>query len=317
MGALSSERWRRDPLRLALKAIERDPSLQPSTKYQYSKAVQNAIDAGVNLTNADDLNAYAQTLNASSRAFLSAVVAKITRALESNVKAEATPDNIAAVTATIYRAEALRDAVKPQQTSGQKTHTWLTQMEVKALILACETRTSGNPEFPIIAQRDKLALGLLVAAGLRRAEAVALTFADVKQQPVKGRVRRVLDVQGKGAKNRTVPISDKLAAMIDAWSEVIGGEGRVLRSLGRNRALGDSLSTTAVYHLVQKRGELMDRPNLEPHDLRRTFAQLGYEAGVSITQISTLLGHANVETTQRYLNLELDLEMTASDFIPL
>jgi integrase len=44
-----------------------------------------------------------------------------------------------------------------------------------------------------------------------------------------------------------------------------------------------------VYHLVQKRGELMGRPNLEPHDLRRTFAQLGYEAGVSITQISTLL----------------------------
>jgi integrase len=61
----------------------------------------------------------------------------------------------------------------------------------------------------------------------------------------------------------------------------------------------------------------MGRPNLEPHDLRRTFAQLGYEAGVSITQISTLLGHATVETTQRYLNLELDLEMTASDFIPL
>jgi integrase len=146
---------------------------------------------------------------------------------------------------------------------------------------------------------------------------VALTFADVKQQPVKGRVRRVLDVQGKGAKNRTVPISDKLAAMIDAWGEVVDGEGRVLRSLGRNRVPGASLSTTAVYHLVQKRGELMGRSNLEPHDLRRTFAQLGYEAGVSITQISTLLGHANVETTQRYLNLELDLEMTASDFIPL
>jgi integrase len=53
------------------------------------------------------------------------------------------------------------------------------------------------------------------------------------------------------------------------------------------------------------------------HDLRRTFAKLGYEAGVPITQISKLLGHSSVATTQRYLNLELNLEITISDFIPL
>jgi integrase len=76
------------------------------------------------------------------------------------------------------------------------------------------------------------------------------------------------------------------------------------------------MSTTALYNIVQKRGELIDKPELQPHDLRRTFAQLGYEAGVPITQISVLLGHANVETTQRYLNLELNLESTVSDFIP-
>ena len=49
----------------------------------------------------------------------------------------------------------------------------------------------------------------------------------------------------------------------------------------------------------------------------RTFAQLAYDAGVPTTQISRLLGHANVGTTQRYLNLDLDLEVTASDFVPL
>jgi integrase len=62
---------------------------------------------------------------------------------------------------------------------------------------------------------------------------------------------------------------------------------------------------------------MIGREDLEPHDLQRTFAQWGYEAGVSLTQISTLLGHANLETTPRYLNLELDLAVTASDFIPL
>jgi integrase len=105
--------------------------------------------------------------------------------------------------------------------------------------------------------------------------------------------------------------------MIGDWGDVVGSEGRVLRSLGRDKVPGDSLSTTAVYHLVQKRGALIGRPDLEPHDLRRTYAQLGYEAGVPLTQISRLLGHASVETTQRYLNLDLDLETTASDFIPL
>jgi integrase len=61
----------------------------------------------------------------------------------------------------------------------------------------------------------------------------------------------------------------------------------------------------------------MARPVLAPPDLRRMYAQLGYEAGVPVTQISRLLGHASVATTQRYLNLDLDLKTTVSDFVPL
>jgi integrase len=60
----------------------------------------------------------------------------------------------------------------------------------------------------------------------------------------------------------------------------------------------------------------MRLPELAPHDLRRTYAQLGYEVGVPITQISKLPGHSSVATTQRYLNLGLDLEATISDFVP-
>lgn len=67
---------------------------------------------------------------------------------------------------------------------------------------------------------------------------------------------------------------------------------------------------------MAKYGKQMGKPELASHDLRRTYAQLGYEAGVPITQISTLLGHASIETTMRYLNLDLDLETTVSDFIP-
>jgi integrase len=83
------------------------------------------------------------------------------------------------------------------------------------------------------------------------------------------------------------------------------------------KKLGGSMSSVAIFQLVRKYGEMIGIPELAPHDLRRTFAQLGYEAGVPITQISVLLGHSSVATTQKYLNLNLDLETTVSDFIPL
>ena len=68
---------------------------------------------------------------------------------------------------------------------------------------------------------------------------------------------------------------------------------------------------------MRKYGRRIGKPELAPHDLRRTYAQLGYAAGVPITQISVLLGHESVATTQKYLDLNPDLENTVSDFIPL
>ena len=80
--------------------------------------------------------------------------------------------------------------------------------------------------------------------------------------------------------------------------------------------LGDSISAIGIFHIVTAAGKAIGKEGLAPHDLRRTFAQIGYEAGVAITQVSKLLGHSSIDTTQRYLNLDLDLETTISDFIP-
>jgi integrase len=55
----------------------------------------------------------------------------------------------------------------------------------------------------------------------------------------------------------------------------------------------------------RKHGAAIGIPGLAPHDLRRTYAQIGYDAGVPITQIAVLLGHNSVATTQRYLDLDL------------
>ena len=305
-----------DPNERALQAIDNNPQLQPSTKHQYKKAVVNYLATGESITNPEALSAYALTVGSSTAAFLKAAVKTLAKDLQQAVKSGATPENVLEAQALIYRAEALQDAIKIETSKGTKAHTWLNQSQVKALLNSCDTRKSGNPEAGIVAQRDRLAIGLLVAAGLRRQEAVNLTFDDIQLQPVGDKMRTVLNVKGKGAKDRIIPISDQLANAISAWGAVIGGSGRVLRSLGRNKQAGESMTTTALYNLVQKRGGMIGKDDLQPHDLRRTFAQLGHEAGISITQISTLLGHANLETTQRYLNLQIDLEATISDFIP-
>ena len=305
-----------DPQAFALEAIANNPKLAKSTKRQYTKAVKNYLATGASITDPHALTAYARTVGTSTAAFLKAAVKTMAKEIENTVKSGATASNVLEAQAMVYRAEALQSAIKVKASKGAKAHMWLSQFQVTELLTACNTRKSGKPEASIVAQRDRLAIGLLVAAGLRRREAVNLKFSDIQLQPVGEKMRTVLNVKGKGAKDRIIPISDQLANALSAWGAVVGGTGYVLRSLGRSTKLGESMTTTALYNLVQKRGSMIGKAKLQPHDLRRTFAQLGYEAGVSITQISTLLGHANLETTQRYLNLQIDLGTTISDFIP-
>jgi integrase/recombinase XerD len=109
-------------------------------------------------------------------------------------------------------------------------------------------------------------------------------------------------------KTRVIPIQDKLAKHLEEWKQIVGPGRECRRSLGRSQELGEGISAQAVYNIVNRYGKRIGIDELAPHDLRRTFAQLGYEAGVPLAQISTLLGHASVSTTQRYLNLALDLE---------
>jgi integrase len=282
--------------------------LAESTKKKYGRAVAQYLDGGGDLFNPEQLAEYAGDLPASGCAFLKAAVKLVTGRLAVQVKGTATPENVAAVQATLYRAEALQDAIQTKTPAGTKAHVWLSQAQVKALLDTCGDDLKG--------QRDRLALGLLVAAGLRCSEAVNLTFGAVKLQPVKGKMRTVLEIVGKGNKSRVVPISDRLANAIDEWAAVVGSEGRILRSITKGGEVGKSLSSVGLFNLVSDAGAAMGKPELAPHDLRRSYAQLGYEAGVPVTQISRLLGHSSITTTQRYLNLDLDLSTTISDFVP-
>ncbi|MBT7016913.1 MAG: site-specific integrase [Anaerolineae bacterium] len=290
-------------------AIERATNLQDSTKYKYTREIEKFLETGSSLGDYDAVQVYAITLSTSSRSFFKAALRLVTADYERRVKSSVTPKNIGQAQAAIMRLEALRGAVTVSKPKGTKVHIWLSQAQVRDITALCGDNLEGK--------RDWIILGLLLGAGLRRSELATLTFDALKQQPTKnGKMRDVLEVQGKGAKNRVVPIKPILADRLREWKEITGS-GRVARSLGRKKELGESMSAVAIFHLVNKYGKKIGFPKLAPHDLRRTFAQLGYDAGVPITQLSVLLGHSSIDVTQKYLNLDLDLETTASDFIPL
>jgi integrase len=289
-------------------AIDR-ANLQPSTKKQYRREIEKLLQAGVDPMNYKALQEYADGLKSSRRQFLKSALRLMSIDYERTIKAGATDRNVGKIQAGLYRLEAMREAVQVKPHKGVKAHTWLSQKQVAAITALCGNDLEGS--------RDWIVLGLLLGAGLRREELAGLTFEALKQQPTKsGRPRDVLEVTGKGAKDRVIPISEKLGYHLREWQKIVGG-GLIARSLGMKKELGESMSAVAIFQLVSKYGKRIGVPGLAPHDLRRTYAQLGYEAGVPITQISTLLGHSSVATTQRYLNLALDLESTASDFIPL
>jgi integrase len=287
-------------------------NLAPSTREKYTRVLDAFSATGGNITDADKLAEFATTLSASRRAQLKAAVKLWSDAMIERTKATpaSSPEQVLMKQEAIWRFQSLQTAVTVTAAKGEKVHTWLTRAEVQALM---DTATGSRlPD-----KRDRLLLALLLGAGLRREEAAGLTFADIKLQPVKGKLRTVLQVQGKGNKGRVIPINSKLAALLDEWTGLVGGEGRVLRSVDKGGNLGDRLTAVAIFQVVRAHGAAIGRPKLAPHDLRRTYAQIGYESGIAITQISRLLGHSSVTTTQRYLNMDLDLEMTVSDFMPI
>lgn len=292
-------------LAAALAAIE-SANLSASSRREYTRALEAY---GGDPLDIEALRTYAATCTASQKSKLSAALCHVAAAMELQIKGQATPDNAQSAQAALWRLEALKRAVKTETAKGQKTHTWLSVAEIRTLLATCDDSLAGR--------RDKIALALLVGAGLRRDEAVNLTFDGAKYQPVGERMRTVIAVRhGKGDKSRTVPISDALAAGLDRWAIDCGGVGNILRGFNRRGELTASLSAVGLFQIVRKHGALIGHPELSPHDLRRSFAQTGYQNGVPITQIKELLGHASIATTQRYLNLSLDLEVTASDFVP-
>ena len=97
-----------------VQAIQNDPQLQPSTKHQYIKALENFLATGGSLADPQALTEYALTVGSSTRSFLAAAVTRMAQELEQLAKGSATPENIAVIQAAVFRTQALQNAIKIQ-----------------------------------------------------------------------------------------------------------------------------------------------------------------------------------------------------------
>ena len=149
--------------------------------------------------------------------------------------------------------------------------------------------------------RDRAMLELLYASGLRASECLALRLGDVN------RTAGYVQCMGKGRKERLVPIGAEALAWIERYLAV--GRPQLLDA-GRESPLlfvsprGRALSRQALWQLVLRAARRAGlRQRVSPHTLRHCFASHLLEGGADLRAVQTMLGHADIATTQIYTHL--------------
>ncbi len=167
---------------------------------------------------------------------------------------------------------------------------------------------ASHPQAQATALRDRAILELLYGGGLRVSEVTALSASDLKLDV--GRVQ----VRGKGDKERIVPLGRAALEALEQYLregrphlDRISSARRVRTDTrGRDQARlflslrGMPLTRQWIWHLVKAAN-----PKASPHRLRHSCATHMVEHGADLRSVQTLLGHADISTTQVYTHLAL------------
>jgi len=199
--------------------------------------------------------------------------------------------------------------VKGVKSLGIRVGNWLSLSQAQALLNAPETNSSKG-------LRDRAILAVLLGCGLRRSEVAALTFDHIQQRD--GRWC-VVDLVGKHGRVRTVPMPSWVKVAIDAWVAAADlSNGHIFRPINRgDRVAGERLGEKVVWQMLRRYAGGAGVPEIAPHDARRTCAKLCRASGGELEQIQLLLGHASVQTTERYLGTKQNLAHAPNDAIKL
>jgi integrase/recombinase XerD len=176
----------------------------------------------------------------------------------------------------------------------------LARDEMEIMLRARRSASKGKSGEAIML-RDRAMLEVFYAGALRVSEMVAVKLEDLKLD------LGYLLVRGKGDKERIVPLGKSAQAMLAEYMKhsrpVLTGERTSpLLFLGRG---GRKLTRQRVWQMVRAASSGMGR-NASPHMLRHSCATHMVENGADLRTVQTILGHADIATTQVYTHLALD-----------
>ena len=194
---------------------------------------------------------------------------------------------------------------KPKATSGPPRAIRHPDAAARLLSAAAVADPGGRDPWP---ERDLALVATFCVTGIREAEAVALGMGSLEGEAG----ARRLQVEGKGGKARAIPMETSLDEVLDAY--LVTRERRFPHHDLDHPATalfvdvrGRRLSADQVKYLVER---LYVRAGLRAripkgalvHALRHTFATSSLQAGADVVELQTLLGHASLDTTRRYLD---------------
>jgi integrase len=190
---------------------------------------------------------------------------------------------------------------------GVRAGNWLTREQARLLLLAPNASTLKG-------KRDRAMLAVLIGCGLRRAELTALTVDHIQQREARW---VLIDLTGKGNRLRSIPVPGWVKASIDEWTKAAAiREGKIFRAIDKaGRLWGSGITEKVVWWTVLDYAKPLGFENLAPHDLRRTCAKLCRASGGDLEQIQLLLGHASIQTTERYLGTKQNLVNAVNDHL--
>jgi integrase/recombinase XerD len=182
----------------------------------------------------------------------------------------------------------------------------LSREEVERLIAAAGARDGAENGAPNGAHGVRLAclVELTYASGLRVSELLALRLDALARDPA------FVIVKGKGGKERLAPLNAKARAAVKAYLEVRPGflpKGDAANPwLFPSRGAGGRLTRRRLGQLLDEAALTagIDPERVSPHVLRHAFATHLLEGGADLRVVQTLLGHADISTTQIYTHIQ-------------
>lgn len=187
--------------------------------------------------------------------------------------------------------------VRSARAAPSVPRTVLTADEVERILSSIDvTRPAGL--------RDRAMFEVLYSSGLRRAELAALKLNDVDVD------RGLLIIrQGKGSKDRLVPIGERALSWIDRYVTEVrprhlrgADPGNIFLSRQKNPLCAAMITT----HLKEAVAAAGIKKDVTPHGFRHTAATLLLEGGADTRYVQEFLGHKDITTTARYTRVTID-----------